>query len=598
MTMDIIKGLPVNSGLVIGSTFKFSSDPLKEKTLLQKLESEFHGLELSDIDRIKIIRDSFYEKITGSEQTEKEICHFKNIVKKARKDLIGARKKLSGNIDEKFSEILDFQILALKDTNIFKKTIELIKDPGISAYLAVSIIFNERIELLRKNDMDRLRNRAYDLVDLYNRLVFELKPAQQKKEGLKTDNKSEELILLTRKMFPSDLAKIELKKIKGIVIERQNPESHTSILIKSLEIPYMIKTDKPLEDIREGSRAILDCYSGKLIINPDQSSINKYLYYHDYGFKKTEYKKPGNKKFPLLFATVNTLEEVRSAAVMGVEGIGLFRSELSFLNGDIGHSTKEQLKVYKKILQLFPDRPVTLRVIDLSGDKSSFMELIYKKTLNEDEKKHLISRALNMQIEALVRASIYGNLIIAFPMISRPEDMADIREKVLTIAKESGINSKDLKKYIHLSAFIETPASVIALEGILDQCDSINIGTNDLLSLFLGISRQLNTIPRVEDFLQPPTIKILMNAISTAHKKGKKVTACGEIVSSQKLLPILIGLETDAISVEFKKYPSVKSLLYRFEPQKCRELVRRLKKIETEKEIIRELTVFESNKSS
>ncbi len=597
MTMEIIKGMPVNRGLVIGRIFKFSSDPLREKTLLQKLEIEFHGLELSDIDRIKIIRDSFYEKITGREEIEKEICHFKKIVKKARKDLIKARKELSGHIDEKFSEILDFQILALKDTNIYKKTVELIRDPGISAYLAVSIIFNERIELFRKNELNKLRNRAYDLVDLYNRLVFELKPSHQKEEGLKTDKRSEDLILLTRKMFPSDLAKIELKKIKGMVIERQNTESHTSILIKSLEIPYMIKTDKPLEAIENGSRAVLDCYSGKLIINPDKSSLNKYLHYHDSRLKKPEDKKPENKKFPLLFATVNTLEEVRSAAMMGVEGIGLFRSELSFLNGDIGSSVKEQSNVYKKILQLLPDKPVTLRIIDLSGDKSSFLELIYKRPLEEDEKELLTSEVYNRQIEALVRASIYGNLIIAFPMISRPEEMADIREKVLMIAKESGITSKDLKEYIQLSAFIETPASVFALEGILDKCDSINIGTNDLLSLLYGKSRQLNTISHVEDFLQPPTIKILRNAVRIAHKKGKKVTVCGEMVSSKKFLPILIGLEADIISVEFKKYPSAKSLLYKFEPKKCRNLVRRLAKIETKKEIIGELASFENNSS-
>jgi len=257
--------------------------------------------------------------------------------------------------------------------------------------------------------------------------------------------------------------------------------------------------DVIIEGIPLITRRDLDYKLAQLIINPDRPTIEKYLHYHDFRLKKTGGKKPGKKKFPLLFATVNTLEEVKSAAGLDVEGIGLFRSELSFLNRDIGPSVEEQSNVYKKILQSFPDKPVTIRTIDLGGDKSSFLELIYRETLEEDKKKSLVSEVCHKQLEALVRASIYGNLTIAFPMISGAEEMADLREKVSMITKESGISNEDLKEDIPLSAFIETPASVFALEGILDKCDSINIGTNDLFSLLYGKSRQLNRISSVED---------------------------------------------------------------------------------------------------
>jgi phosphoenolpyruvate-protein kinase (PTS system EI component) len=218
--MKVLKGLPVCRGIAIGKIYKFSSEPLRDKTLLQKLSKEFHDLDLKDIGRIKVLRNSLYEKVNGKENIENQVKEFKLVIKKSTKDLESARKKLSEDISEKFSEIIDFQILALKDSNIFNKTIDLIREYKISAYLAVSIIFNERIELLRKNNKKKFRNRTYDLVDLYNRLVSYLKTADTDMNGAGADGIDKDLILVSRRMFPTDLAKIDLKKVRGIVIEK------------------------------------------------------------------------------------------------------------------------------------------------------------------------------------------------------------------------------------------------------------------------------------------------------------------------------------------------------------------------------------------
>lgn len=590
--MEIIKGIPVNRGMAAGKILKFSSDPFREETLLQKLSREFHDLEFRDIGRIKILRDSLYKKTTGRINIETEIKSFKQVLKKSKRELIATRKKLSRDINKKFSEIIDFQILALRDTNIYKRTIDLITDYGISSYLAVSIIFNERIELLRKNNKNKLKNRTYDLVDLYNRLVSGLIPAGLVENKFESGEQEDGLILVARKMYPTDLALIDLKKVKGIVIERQNIESHTSILIKSLHIPYIIKIDMPADDIKNGQTAILDGYNGKLILQPDKASLKKFLQSQ----KLESTKKPGkikkNKKIPTLLATVNTMEEARSAAEMNVEGIGLFRSELSFLNGDIGLSLIKQSNAYREILELFPDRPVILRTLDLSGDKASFLSLMHKGPLAENDKKPLARKLCKRQLEALVRSSGYGSLIIAFPMVSRPEDMTMLKEQIMEITKRLGRTREAIKRDIPLCAFIETPAAVFALEEILDECNYINIGTNDLLSLVYARSRQLVRTSNSKDFLQPPTIEILRSIIDRAHKKCKKVTLCGGIAANPKFLPILVGMRVDNISVELKRYARVRSLLYELDPERCRRLVLRLEKLRTKKDIIRELCSF------
>lgn len=590
--MEIIKGIPVNRGMAAGRIIKFSSDPFRKETLLQKLSREFHDLQFRDISRIKILRDNLYEKTTVRINIETEIKSFKQVLKKSKRELIATRKKLSQGINKKFSEIIDFQILALRDTNIYKRTIDLITDYGISSYLAVSIIFNERIELLRKNNKNKLKNRTYDLVDLYNRLVSGLIPAGLVENKFESGEQEDGLILVARKMYPTDLALIDLKKIKGIVIERQNIESHTSILIKSLHIPYIIKIDMPADDIKNGQTAILDGYNGKLILQPDKASLKKFLQSQ----KLESTKKPGkikkNKKIPTLLATVNTMEEARSAAEMNVEGIGLFRSELSFLNGDIGLSLIKQSNAYREILELFPDRPVILRTLDLSGDKASFLSLMHKRPLAENDKKPLARKLCKRQLEALVRSSGCGSLIIAFPMVSRPEDMTMLKEQIMEITKRLGRTRKAIKRDIPLCAFIETPAAVFALEEILDECNYINIGTNDLLSLVYARSRQLVRTSNSKDFLQPPTIEILSSIIDRAHKKCKKVTLCGGIAANPKFLPILVGMRVDNISVDLKRYARVKSLLYELDPERCRRLVLRLEKLRTKKDIIRELCSF------
>ncbi len=594
--MKVLKGLPVCRGIAIGKIFRFSSEPLREKTLLQKLSKEFYDLDLKDIGRIKVLRDNLYQKISSDENIEDQVKEFKQVLKQSRKDLVSARKKLSKDISEKFSEIIDFQILALKDSNIFNRTIDLIKEYKISAYLAVSIIFNERIELLRKSNKKKFRNRTYDLVDLYNRLVFNLKTTASGRGETDANDEDGDLILVSKRMFPTDLAKIDLKKVIGIVIEKQNIQSHISILIKSLKIPYLIKIKKNADEITDGQSAILDGFNGKLIIQPDRVTDEKYKKYSKDSIKRIGSFKKKNKRLPDILASINTLEEARQASSMGVRGIGLFRTELSFLNGDIGLTVDDQFKAYSNILKLFSGKPVTLRTLDLSGDKQAFINLISKETLTESGSRSLIKRTCLAQMKALIKASKYGELILAFPMVSKAEEMASLKKQILSIQKKLASSDPGVASPVSIGAFIETPAGVYALEDILDHTDTISIGTNDLLTLVYAGSRQSNRPYRSDDLLHPITIKLLCQIIDGCHKKNQKVTVCGGIAASPKFLPILVGMEADGISVELKRYREILNHTNKMDPVKCKELVLDIRNMKTKKEIIDVLYSFGSGR--
>jgi phosphotransferase system enzyme I (PtsI) len=174
-------------------------------------------------------------------------------------------------------------------------------------------------------------------------------------------------------------------------------------------------------------------------------------------------------------------------------------------------------------------------------------------------------------------------------MISRPEDLSLLVDRVVKAKKKQ---KNPLKKKVPTCAFIETPAGVYNIDGILNKCDHISVGTNDLLSLIYAQSRQMSRPTSNEDYLQPPTINVLADIIEKTHGKGKKITICGGITSSPKFLPILIGLGADSISVELKRYSSVRKLLCNTDMQECRKLVANLKRAKTKKEIIRVLSSF------
>jgi len=198
---------------------------------------------------------------------------------------------------------------------------------------------------------------------------------------------------------------------------------------------------------------------------------------------------------------------------MGARGIGLFRTELSFLNGDIGLTVAAQFEVYSNILKLFPKRPVTLRTLDLNGDKQAFINLISKETLSASGARTLIRRTCSDQMKAIVKASKYGKLTVAFPMVSKAEEMASLKKQILSIQEKLAGSDPRITSAVSLSAFIETPAGVYALEDILKHTDAISIGTNDLLTLVYAGSRQSNRPYISDDLLHPITIRLLCQII-------------------------------------------------------------------------------------
>ncbi|MDD3776071.1 MAG: PEP-utilizing enzyme [Actinomycetota bacterium] len=582
--MEVIKGIIACRGCVIGKTLVTETVHKREKTLLQTLSKEFYDLDIENVEKIEVLKKDLDQKKLKHGDIQAEIDRFRLAIKSSRQTLVEAKGKLKKNISEKFSEIIDFQILALKDTNIFDKVIQIIGDYRISAYLALSIVFNERIELLKRNKKEKFKNRIYDLIDLYNRLVGYLKPTAQENTSLAGKKGQAPLILITNNLFPTDLAEINFDRIKGIVSQKGSLESHTSILVKSIKIPYLIQAESQVNHIKNNQTAILDGYLGILILDPDPATLQKY---QDYCFPASHLEIASQKiksRLPVM-ANINSAREALEAKKMGAEGIGLFRTELSILNGDMGLTLEKQYQNYKTILSAYGKQPVTLRMLDLSGDKQALINLLYKQSFNREEIKPKINEILKIQLEAMLMASVCGNLSISLPMVSKPEDIINFKQ-ILAEAQQKLIQKGiKFKSDIPLIAIIEAPASIFSLDYILANTHSISIGTNDLFSLSFAASRFNQTGTNEQNFLYQPTLKMLRFIIEEAKKYKKQVTVCGEAASHPYYIPLLIGMGISGLSVGLRNYFKVKDMLKLLDIKKCAQLARETAALETKPQI-------------
>ncbi|MGM0365634.1 MAG: putative PEP-binding protein [Actinomycetota bacterium] len=583
--MKVIKGITVCKGYVAGKIFIASTGTRREKTLLQTLSKEFYGLNIENVKKIEILRKGLEQKKLKPGEIDSEIRKFQHAITASRKDLLAAKNKLKKSVSEKFSEIIDFQMLALKDTNIFDRVVDIIKSYRVSAYLAVSIVFNERIELLKQNKREKFKNRIYDLIDLYNRLVTRLKSTDLGKGGSQPGKESS-LIMVTRNLFPTDLAEIDFSRVKGIVSAKGSIESHTSILIKSIKVPYLINLDEEISKLKNYQYAILDGYLGILIVDPDPATLDKYQKFTSPQLQ-AEKTRPGrhtDTKFSIM-VNINSTGEAIEAKKIGVKGIGLFRTELSILNGDMGLTLEKQYLNYRKILALYGERPVTLRMLDLSGDKQALINLLYKESFRKEELRPKIEKILEIQLEALLKASTCGNLSISLPMVSKPEDIIAFKAMLQKVEKRLSQKKEAYREKIPVVAIIETPGAVFSLDYIIPNVDSLSIGTNDLLSLSYAVSRISTTAMENENFLYLPTLKMLQHIIRRVHRHDKKVTVCGEIASHPYYVPLLVGMGIDGFSIGLRNYNRVKNILDNLDPAECSNLVKKAFSASTKEEI-------------
>ncbi len=496
-------------------------------------------------------------KRTHIEDTSAEIERYHAARDKAISELELLFYKANKEIGEAEAQIFSIHRMMLEDIDYNESITNIITKQQLNAETAVLMTADTFSGMFSEMEDTYMQARAADVRDISDRVIRILsgEDAQKKASG---DN----MIIFAEDLAPSETLQMDKEKIVAFVTEKGSVASHTAILARSLDIPAIVgAAGLNLPDF-DGKSAIVDGYTGTVYIEPTEE-LSRVL--SDKKHEKDEQKlllknlkdKPtvtlDGKKIKL-YANIGTPSDLGGVILNDAEGIGLFRSEFLYLESEEFPSEDVQFEAYKKVAEGMGEKPVIIRTLDIGADKK-----IGYFNLPEEENPALGFRAIRIclarqdifktQLRAILRASAFGNIMIMLPMIVSKEEIREAK-KVLEEAKAELLGENiPFSKDVPLGIMIETPAAVMISDVLATEVEFFSIGTNDLTQYMLACDRQNDSVADIADSHHEAILRAISLVTKNAHDKGKWAGICGELGADIEILPQLLELGIDEISV-------------------------------------------------
>jgi phosphotransferase system enzyme I (PtsI) len=542
--MIIKKGVGVNIGIVIGNAYVLSDEEIV-------------------VEKRKISRD----------QIKNEVLRYKNALSKTKEELDLLKEQILTALGKQHAKLIDAHTMILKDPLISKDVINLIISEQINAEYALSIKVEEILKKFDQINDPFFIERKNEIIDVSRRIIFNLTNLKPLKLKELKDVK-EKVILVANNIYPSDLIGIrKIPNIIGFCTNMGTRTSHTAIFAQNTGMPAVVGLGDITKVVKTGERIIVNGEDGTVIISPTDEMVEIYSKKKEQLHKNEQYllklKKLStvtrdNKRITLMINLdhKDSLEEYKT---MNSDGIGLFRTEFLYLNRDCLPSEEEQFLIYRKILQSTPNLNITIRTADIGADKISnigFKDVIVETNPFMGFRGIRLflkyPELLKTQIKSIYRASAQTTPSILIPMVSGVDEIIRVRNLIDEVKKELSLNNIPFKDDIPFGVMIEVPSAALVIDHILDWVDFVSVGTNDLIQYLLAVDRVNQYVSHMYNPFHPAVIRVLNLIIQTTHKKGKKVSVCGEMASDLLALKLLLALGVDSLSVPMKMYLKVK----------------------------------------
>lgn len=513
-------------------------------------------------------------------------------LEKARIQTIYLEKRIAQTLSKEDAAIFHTHLMILEDRGFIQKISGLIEN-GVAAARAVHEVTESYVEAFSRMDDPYLRERSADMKDIGRRILECLDGKAPRTPLLK-----EKRILVADDILPSDLAALDHSKILGILTERGDVNSHAAIMARSLGIPAILGIGQLLEKIDSLSNVIVDGNSGHVFVNPEERIRVEYeRLKRDYS--KQRKKLEGLRDLPAetpdgwkmtLRANIGMLSDIKMAHANGAEGVGLYRTEFPYMARNSFPDTAEQFQLYRKILESFPKQPVTIRTLDIGGDKG----LPYFNYPKEDN-PFMGWRSIRVSLErqdifreqlaAILMAAPFGIPRLLFPMISSVEEIHTVKKIISEITKELNETNFIKKSTISFGIMIEIPAAVQTVGVLLNHVDFVSIGSNDLIQYTLAADRNNPLVRKYYDPYHPAVISSIHHVVEAAIKAGKPVSLCGEMASVPFIAILLMGLGISELSIAAPSIPQVKLAIRKTPLKEAKRLARAVLKCESSNEI-------------
>jgi phosphotransferase system enzyme I (PtsI) len=489
---------------------------------------------------------------------ELELQRFANGVEQAKHQIAGIQKAAVSKFGRDKAEIFTAHLLMLEDPEFLKQVESRIRNEKVNAEYALQVALDFYLSALQALDDPYLRERTADLKDVGAR-VIRILMGKATFSALDIPGKC---IIVAHDLTPSETAQMNREKILGFVTELGGATSHTAIMARSIGIPAIVGLQTAASQIRTGDQIIIDGETGDVLINPDPQVIG------DYQKKQVSMEKARRDLLRLkeavpitrdgrrivLAANIGHFKDVGLLLENGADGVGLFRTEFLFMDQSTLPTEEDQFQTYKQVLEAMGGKPVIIRTLDIGGDKK-LDSLPIPPELNP----FLGYRALRLcldrqdifqtQLRAILRASPYGNLKVMFPMVSGLEELRQARQIASAVQRDLEREGIRFNSHIEWGIMIEIPSAAVISDILAPETDFFSLGTNDLIQYTLAVDRTNEKVSPLYEPFHPAVLRLIKMVIDNAHQAGKWVGMCGEMAADTRLLPVLIGLGIDELSV-------------------------------------------------
>lgn len=554
--MKIFQGIPVSPGVAIGP--------------------------LAIVDSVLRVR----RLSVDPSRVEDELKRLAAAFPVAQEKLKANRDAVARQLGQDFAQIFEAHLLILNDSKLRDKIETSVREELCSAERAVEKNFDQYADLLRGLQDASYAERANDIVDVKTRLLGELLEAR--KEASAASGRP--TILAASNLTPSAASNLEPSTTLGIVAETGGLGSHTAIVATALQIPTVLGVGSFIAQATDGATAIIDGDSGRLILDPTDETLRKYVEKRDALRREKELlatnyaSAPAKTKDDVAIKISGNIEfpyEASECRKNGAHGVGLYRTEFLYLSQNGGSLPDEEthFQAYKSVAEAMDGRPVVIRTFDLGADKlpegltfasgkepNPFMGLrSVRLSLRNTE-------MFRVQLRAILRASVFGKIRVMFPLVSTITEFRQAKTIFLDVCEELAEENIPFDPDIPLGIMVETPATALMLELFVHEVDFFSIGTNDLLQYTMAVDRSNKDVNFLYAQECPALIRLIKHTVDVANMYGKPVSLCGQMGSSPANVLLLLGLGLRSLSVAPGMILQIKKVCGNATIKECEEI--------------------------
>ncbi|MEM9353152.1 MAG: phosphoenolpyruvate--protein phosphotransferase [Planctomycetota bacterium] len=525
---------------------------------------------------------------------DEELARLDKAMEASATEVENNRVRVAEQLGDDYAAIFSAHLQMLRDKRLRSEIEEMIRTRHYSPEYAVSRALRRYAKVFQSLEGDYMAERANDIFDIEKRLLRNLLGRRREELARVTSP----VLVLAHNLTPSETANLNPRYALGMVTEIGGPGSHTAIVAEGLGIPAVVGVGSFLTDVSGGDTVIIDGDQGQIILHPDEETLARYR--HEVEEQRhLATKLEALRELPAITADGELVQltgniefphEVEQCRERGADGIGLYRTEFIYLGRDDEPSEEVHYEAYKAVAEAMEDKPVVMRTLDLGADKGGLFPS------PEDERNPFLGlRSIRLalrnrdlfrvQLRAILRASVAGNIRVMFPLISTVMEFRQAK-MVLSDAmedlEEAGI---PFDHEIKVGMMVEVPAAVMMMDRFVEEVDFFSIGTNDLVQYCLAVDRSNKDVASLYTSADPAVIRMIDMAVSAARKRSVPIGMCGQMSGNPIYTMLLLGMGLRSLSVTPAAVPEIKRVCRSVNIEKCERVAAHVKTLDNARDI-------------